>query len=298
MRRRRFQDSDSGLDLLLDTVCNAFGGIIFIALLIVLLPTRPDPSASEPAGRVAASPSRILDLDRARDELAHQERVLDLQRRMADSFITPEAQSQVVRRAALVAEREGLLRAAALQGEDSSRLIAETNRLAQETEKLKQFLRRAQVGLLKLKDHNSANEVRSTRLPRLRTVPKVRFFLVLYDNRVYLTRNPGLASLSLYPNEDDFDVRLVRGAEVYLPKPGRGVPVAEWIQSENGASKLRGCVPTRLAVINICVYPNSIGTFNDVRNAFTSHGYDYHWHSLSAERPLVLSRTTTPAEAQ
>ncbi len=48
MGRRRKQNTSSSLDLFLDTICNAFGGIMFLSILIsLLLQMRSDESGSE-----------------------------------------------------------------------------------------------------------------------------------------------------------------------------------------------------------------------------------------------------------
>ena len=41
MSRRRIQSSDDSLDMLLDTMCNAFGGIVLIAIMVALLVEKP-----------------------------------------------------------------------------------------------------------------------------------------------------------------------------------------------------------------------------------------------------------------
>lgn len=50
MKRRALIPADS-LDLLLDTMCNTFGGIILIALLVALLSRTGGPSAEAPASQ-------------------------------------------------------------------------------------------------------------------------------------------------------------------------------------------------------------------------------------------------------
>ena len=50
MRRRRALAPADSLDLLLDTMCNTFGGIILIALLVALMPQKqPDGEAPSPS---------------------------------------------------------------------------------------------------------------------------------------------------------------------------------------------------------------------------------------------------------
>ena len=57
MKAARFRPGDS-LDLLLDTMCNTFGGIIMIAILVALLAQQ--------------SPAPIVPADRARSEMTER----------------------------------------------------------------------------------------------------------------------------------------------------------------------------------------------------------------------------------
>src|SRR5688500_11906818 len=89
MRRRRTQPPDS-LDLLLDTITNAFGGILFLAILVVLLMQknrhRFDSSVNEDPG----APERLAQL---RTEIAIRRRTL-------------ESQSQLMSQLSLTTARE------------------------------------------------------------------------------------------------------------------------------------------------------------------------------------------------
>ena len=87
MARRRSTQSTSSLDLFLDTICNAFGGIMFISILISILvqmrgEQEHDPS---PAKTISHAEARLMEdeyeqLQRAREtlrqEIASQEKLL------------------------------------------------------------------------------------------------------------------------------------------------------------------------------------------------------------------------------
>ena len=53
MSRRYKQDETDSLDMLLDALCNMFGGIIFIALLVVIMSSNP--SDTEPDTEATAA---------------------------------------------------------------------------------------------------------------------------------------------------------------------------------------------------------------------------------------------------
>ena len=63
---RRAEDDGGSLELLLDTICNTFGGIVFISILVVMLlnftqeETLPRPPDPELQREVAAWRQRLL----------------------------------------------------------------------------------------------------------------------------------------------------------------------------------------------------------------------------------------------
>jgi hypothetical protein len=77
MRRRRPQDSS--LELLLDTITNTFGGILFIAILVALLlqTSAPEERPGGAAGQEPMSPAEIAALEVRLEDL--QDRVMRLQ---------------------------------------------------------------------------------------------------------------------------------------------------------------------------------------------------------------------------
>lgn len=59
MKRKSQASSEGSLDLLLDTMCNAFGGIVLIAILVALLVEKPGEDAEATVGNV--EDARLLD---------------------------------------------------------------------------------------------------------------------------------------------------------------------------------------------------------------------------------------------
>ena len=75
MKRSRFRGQSDSLDLLLDTICNAFGGIIFIACLVTLLVRNSDtgPNAALEEANTAMMERRV---DIARTDLEQLEALI------------------------------------------------------------------------------------------------------------------------------------------------------------------------------------------------------------------------------
>src|SRR6056297_1624177 len=75
--KRHASDQGDSFDLFLDTICNTFGGIVFLAILVALLAKiRHDPSGTE----TAEQPVTALMMQTLEIELTHeQSRLRDLQ---------------------------------------------------------------------------------------------------------------------------------------------------------------------------------------------------------------------------
>src|SRR5687768_3661347 len=97
MSRKSSASSDS-LDLLLDTICNTFGGVLFIAMLVIILLNM----SGEKAASVPATPDAQAQLAAAQAEMVRAQTELDQLRRaaaeqakLASQFSDPKIKSLV-----------------------------------------------------------------------------------------------------------------------------------------------------------------------------------------------------------
>ena len=110
MSRRRSSRQDS-LELLLDTICNTFGGVLFIAILVVLLlqQTGGGPDIPAPA---SASPVELqllaIRMEAVAADLARLRQNRDSQQAVVQSFAPAAIREQIVRRHAVTVEQEAL----------------------------------------------------------------------------------------------------------------------------------------------------------------------------------------------
>ena len=112
----RARQDDSSLELLLDTICNTFGGILFLAMLVSLLlaQTQRQRAAAQEAApqRPALSPADAVRLQRRADRLSEESArveglVADL-RRTAKRFMTGDTDSLLTELAGLEAANTDL----------------------------------------------------------------------------------------------------------------------------------------------------------------------------------------------
>ena len=110
MSRRRASRQDS-LELLLDTICNTFGGVLFIAILVVLLLQQTGGSPDVPSS-VVASPvelqSLVIRMEAVAADLTRRQQNRDSQQAIVQKFATEAIREQIVQRQAVTVEQEAL----------------------------------------------------------------------------------------------------------------------------------------------------------------------------------------------
>lgn len=296
MARRRSTSDDSSLELLLDTVTNAFGGIVFITILVCVMPSRV---ASVPAPTEAQTDVRRLVLEKLRFEVAEKEAIIQALEETFRRLENPELEAQLKILAELEERERQLRQSLEIRKEEDHELDAEIAEARKELEDLESLRNRLQKALVKAeREAMDLTEVRSTRLPRLRQLDKSVYFLALSRGKVYLVWRPGVRSLEVDYNAHDFvTTQMGQGVE-FRPRAEGGEPASTWLQSPSGAARLFLQLSADRHVVHFIVYSDSLVVFNEVRNAFTTRGYDYNWSANVSGEGFTLVPRTRWAEAQ
>lgn len=98
---RRNREANDSLDMLLDTITNTFGGLIFIAILVALLIGKKAPDA---VSRNVQNPDEFelrKELKRLSLQLEIKEQENQVSRRVRDQFVSPNQRSQAIELAKL-----------------------------------------------------------------------------------------------------------------------------------------------------------------------------------------------------
>ncbi|MFG0336148.1 MAG: hypothetical protein ACF8TS_22550, partial [Maioricimonas sp. JB049] len=204
MKRARANDGDS-LELLLDTICNTFGGIVFIALLVVLmlqssrdrLKARETSSVSEQDLELmrldlASAQARLGRLQQARErqiEMLSRHVPDELQERLHHLRQTTDRQTQLEQQA-IEKRDENLERLANLQESHARREELE-NRLAAARKELAELESQSQ----------SMADAQVVRLPRARSQPPLEGLQlsICYDRLYFRHDLDGLLAGEMQP---------------------------------------------------------------------------------------------------
>jgi len=260
MSRRLQSRGGDNLELLLDTMCNAFGGVMFIAMLLAVLS-----QFAQVTGKAVADPVEVkqLELERARLESALNE----LRSAQAEQARLLEMMKSV----ALSLERIEELQA---------RNLALKSRI-ERTEKTAELMAALELAM--------KGEVRKLNLPRLVASNKLTVFFIIKWNRLFFLRRP--TARTPHGPVNTSDVRhtesvLAGGsrAHEFEAIPGRGIPLdkAGWEESSAIREVLQYVSPETNS-LHLAVYPDSYDALRTVRDFFLDKGYEYNWHVMPNE---------------
>jgi hypothetical protein len=274
-------DGDS-LDLLLDTICNTFGGVLFISMLVVVLLNMsgkdagiepPDPSAQ------AALVEMKKELEETGNEVKRLDSTLEdqqlLERRIFDD---PELEAAAARIVSMASKRQDLLDERNTALNDTAESQIEINRIARELKDLDDAMAEARRKL-ELIEQRFQQEVRTrtrtAKLPTPRHTAKTEIAFFLRSGRLCSYAKPD-ASGNLVLNEGEYEERTDGQGNVYIePKANAGIHVdPEGGNLTDVADKLTA-FDKETYYLAIFVWPDSFEHFGVIRSIIVRQEYEY-----------------------
>lgn len=282
MRRRPRTVDLSSLEMLLDTMCNTFGCIIFIAILLAVLVRQVGDAAVRATQAAAPSPEssrrQALQVEELRAALeALEETAASLETlHQIDTVRLPDL-SEPVREAQT---RAGHAQAAA---EETRRQLGEARARVQA---LRDEARRLEAATRQLREQAAQTApaaVREFRVPQLHPAhPESVCNCVLRGGRFYAVRVPGQGFA-----EDDVEVsRTVDGSYAVSLRPGAGQPIGATPEAAAGRLREALALDPLGTLIEFIVYPDSFGEFIRVKQWFVERGFSYNWRPHPPDAPL------------
>lgn len=309
---RRKRGRDSSLELLLDTITNTFGGILFIAILVSLMLR----STSRQAWQEAARHEPMSPLEQARLENRIEELRTDadiLTKRIAaappartaggESVSTRGLEAAVAELQAAIDDRaeaaasllelqreaaESRAQAASL-GKEQATAEAKLAAAEQKVAAAKEEAARLAAAVLAMEEAAAQKVERTVGLPNLRPSAKEQVGLYLRFDRLF-TMHDWEDGRRMGPNTDQFVVVPVEGddgvQQVARPKPGAGLAIdAATVRKTVG--RVLGPFPPGRFVVSLIVFDDSFDVFQVVKEAIVEAGYEYRPMPLRAGESVV-----------
>jgi hypothetical protein len=225
MKRRPFAPSDS-LELLLDTICNTFGAVIFISILVAILVSRSRPQSSQSGPQDEIT--EFINAQRLEIREAQQrQQVLSLQLAQQRELVERFASEESVKLAADI-RNATLNRARILQ--DSAEVLESVTETEVQAIQVAEEMRVRKQQLESLEEENKTLQqdlqqrievsARTARIPQVRRTDKQSVAYILHTGRLFCATNE-LGQL------DDVDCMIqdAGGVTTLEPRPGAGVAV-------------------------------------------------------------------------
>ena len=302
MSRRRA--GDSSLELLLDTICNTFGGVLFLAILVSLLlkSTRDramESSAAAPRTKPAISKAEVIRRTTEASELAEEISRLDSALGHIQGFVKQfakpgfdeslkklhdeqhrrnEAEARLTALLAAIAADQTATTTASAEAESARHRQATSKASAEQAAERLQSARQTNAALakaaaiLQLKV-NEKNVVQSAgKAPRERDTDKLEVGLLLRYGRVYRihTHTDGGRTA----NTADFVVTEGLTENSAKARPGGGIDIS----AADANAKLKALLknyPSDDWYVCMAVFPDSYDTFQILKSLLVENGYEY-----------------------
>ena len=299
VKMRRKKNPQAGLDLFLDIVCNTFGGILFIALLIVIL-TRMI-AQHDRRGEIATVPmDAFLSAENRLQTLIHeQERLRESARPFQQS--TTAKQDWVERIVELESRRDAILKTKTAQSLtilETIRSVAEAEHLwngtLQKHERLEAEYREKQRALFESVVKSNMQDIR---LPQMRSSSKRKVALVLTGDKLFFWHRTSPDGSPHGLNDAQFTAFDHGTHRETLPKIWTGFPVsAKPDEQAVIAGQLRKFDASRVA-FDVVVFRDSYSSFQYLRKVMAENGWEYTLFPIGPGESLI-DRGGTPKPVQ
>lgn len=292
---RRSETDATSFDLFLDTICNTFGGVVFLAILLALMiQTRAVVKSDDTTADQRPTPDEIRDSIHQLDLLAAQHATLaaalestPVQTRSPDDNQLIELSQQVSKSEAELAQ---LNQANAASTKTLGEMTASNADLDAENKQIPVAVAAAQQQVKEGENRYvsaAQQKQESLRLPKTRESNAASYLVLFKSDRIYLARRPSFI-------RDTFNVDHVRTNKL----PGGGVEVipvgsAGWdIGSSSGNSQIMSLISDAARgrnIMTIAIWPDCFDKFGTLREAMINQNVPYQlWLQQDGEELVVF----------
>jgi hypothetical protein len=287
MKRKRNRIDSSSLDLFLDTICNAFGGIMFLALVVAIQisirgdvkirkETEPQIDTSMPTpsseslhiARTQLEQAIVIQEDRI--QATSDPEIRDLQTKVSnlEQFLSEENEKY--------ASMKRMLDAFSAQQEESEQRMKE---LDERLVNAKQGLQSTEKGV----EATVESKATKLELPRVRSSNKIAIFFAMRYGKLYLvldpkTRDEFVQHVTLKPVDQALLVTVKLAEGWRLSRPEDQLELIHRLTQVEASSYL----------VSVAVWPDSYGEFKKFRELLIQRNFDYSLLPFSKDDQMVI----------
>ncbi len=291
--KRRGTVSEDSFDLFLDTICNTFGGIVFLAILVTLLvQVRADPSGQQTPTQIDTAKLRELQLGLEQASV----RVETL--RQAQQALPPpvidRTNAELVELVAESQELRSQIDSASMKRDQLGINLLDVTQAAAEIEENfdshQEMVEQATVKLtstMKRWHDGKQDAVKTMSVPRQRTGRGSRAIVALSHGQLFLVASPDDAQGEFF--EKHVEARSIGDGSYRIKlRYGKGLQLG----GPKSITAVRGTaqrISRYEGTLIIVAYPDSYTDFAPVRDAFKRAGLNYDLWVMEEGEPLEVS---------
>lgn len=309
MKRKRNNEENSSLELLLDTMCNTFGGIMFIAILLVILCSMNDFTKPTPEENVKSemTPQQVEELKaQVRLKKMRLDKALKKIKIPANMINSKELKLSIdhqrLKGQLAIINIEKIILADDLkddiqkQKQIEKQNIVDSQTLRNNKKKVRKIKQENSKLKLKIKIADNAASTNEITPPQEKTTNKIPAFAVVKNNRLYLlcksSRINPVQGNRLNKNafSDSFQLFFSNGHRAlrFLPKPGYGELINSDILVEKNIKNAYKLFPKNRYFISFRVHADSIKSFIKIRKYLHSNNFSYIWSPCMNDANLIV----------
>jgi len=300
MKRRKTPPTDS-LEMLLDTISNTFGGILFLTILVAILVqfsgTKARKAQSENPTTKTITELRDT-LAQKTDQLQSLKRALNTQNHTLADFKPDQNKAIIHKILSLRTSKRELERQRVELATQVSKLENVNAELDDQLQQTGSHLKQARQDEKRLQEQLQAEmqkRTRMARLPALRATQKREFAAILRYGRLYFPYATEQAKLLKSLNYHDFVVLAEDRSTIRItPKPYAGLVI-------DASNNLDAVLGKRLAGLDrdtlylaVAVWEDSFADFMYLRNSLVQLGWEYRLIPLKENGVIVESNVGNP----
>jgi hypothetical protein len=299
MSRSDENAAEASLELLLDTICNSFGGILFLTILTALLLKISSPKLelleTTPEARLELLAQEQA-LEEAKQTLHELQAAAELRARQIAQLIPADMQRQFTRLTELEAHLQRDHEQLLSKVEEAAKLQIEVDGLQKKISDLQREREQMVAQLARDRQkvaEQAAAKARTIQPSVTRSSAKLEVILVIKYGRLYLLKTYDRDGLLAVLNEADFiPVDGSAPGSTVSPKPYRGNRIDGSQQFKSRLAQLLARVPPSRWHVGLAIWEDSFAEFSVLRDTLVSLGYEYRVVPIPPDGVVVLGDVT------
>jgi hypothetical protein len=292
--RRRKQPETSSLDLFLDTICNTFGGIVFLAILIaVLVQMRSKAPTSQQSDTVPVTAEEYHQIAMQVEELSSERRrlavaIAQLQLMQGNSDDAAVAEQRKILEAkrleleAQLAKQTDVTESVAKQMQENQEIQEEIDALQQQLIESQAALEQEQSAL----DEALADNMEVLKLPKVQRSFKSNIIMILQYGRLYAIYEPRSKStfekhVVATPVGMDLLVEPIRQAGWDLSDSLQRKDASDYLASHSVGSYF----------VSVAAFADSFADFAELKSLVLELGHDYQLQPFPNDAQIVITKS-------